>query len=133
MSFQNGKNLWGNLDKNSGKNNKVCQGNVGLFGSTTTLGSNSGATSLPSNRSNSSYELGKCSTDSCYSAGAPGRGPNSIIGLGMESKKYNGTSGESSGPLGQCGSGTHINVGNMVEKVFMEEIGKMSNTMQNQN
>ena len=126
MSFQNGKNLWGNLDKNSGKNNKVCQGNVGLFGSTTTLGSNSGATSLPSNRSNSSYELGKCSTDSCYSAGAPGSGPNSIIGSGsMESKKYNGTSGES--------SRTHINVGNMVEKVFMEEIGKMSNTMQNQN
>ena len=168
MSFQTGKNVWGKTNKNDKEKNhfqtnskmelqkgfgrsKLGQaGNnltFGPFGSKNVFESNSGSTSLPSEgsqRKNSRlfrFELGNCSSDSSCSSSNPASGPNSIIGFGMEPKKYNWlskvdqsmdwASGGSSRTSSGFGSRTGINLGNMVENVFMEEIGKMADNLQN--
>ena len=160
MAFQNSKNVWGNLDRSSKTNQLNASFNIdshkgfektfqgannlafGPFGSKT----NSGPTSLPSNGFNSgnskifSFELGNCSSDSSCTSSAPTSGPNSIIGFGMEPKKFSWAgkydqssdwgSGEASRPSSGFGSRNHMNLGNMVDNVFMEEIGKMADTLQ---
>ena len=157
MSLQADKNVWGKLNRKTENNyiqssfNKESQNSighsnlaVGPFGSKTIFASNAGPTSLPNDafqRKNSRifrFELGNYSSDSSCSSTAPTSGPNSIIGFGMEPKKYNWKndqslewgSGHSSEKSSGFGSRANINLGSMVDKVFMDEIGKMADTFQ---
>ena len=153
MDFKNSKNVWGHPNKSSKANHlnaafnldnqkgfeKAFQGPnnlaFGAFGSK----ANSGPTSLPSNGFNSSnskmfsFELGNCSSDSSCGSSAPTSGPNSIIGFGMEPKKFSWVGkydqSRSSRPSSGFGSRNNINLGHMVDNVFMEEIGKMADTL----
>ena len=125
---------------------KVANFALGPFGSRSMFGQNSGPSSLPNETSNkrnsrmSNFELGNYSSDSSCSLSPLGSGPSSLIGFSMEPKKYNWAwkgdqrmdvaSGGSSRSSSGFGSRSHINLGNMVENVFMEEIGKMSETLQ---
>ena len=110
------------------------------------FGQSFGPKSLPTDGSkkiNSSiyhFELGNCSSGSSCSSSASASGPSSGIGFGMEPKRYNWglncisktessmmvASGGSSRSSSYYGSTTSINLGEMVENVFKEEIGKMS-------
>ena len=133
-------------NKSERENKKVANFTLGSFGSRSMFGQHSGPSSLPnetSNKRNSrmyNFELGNYSSDSSSSASPLGSGPNSLIGFGMEPKKFNRAwkgdqrmdvaSGGSSRSSSGFGSRSHINLGNMVENVFMEEIGKMSETLQ---
>ena len=159
MSFQTGKNLWGKTNRNNEKNNwqtnseldrqngfehrQVGQGGnnltFGPFGSKNNLIQPTSLPSEGSQRKNSKifcFELGNHSSDSSSSSSTPASGPNSLIGFGMEPKKYNWmgkgdqsmdwASGGSSRTSSGFGSRTQINLGNMVDNVFMEEIGKMA-------
>ena len=161
MSFQASKNVWGKLNKSSerhslqanfkvegqkGAGHGYSQLGQGPFGSKNMFGSCSGPKSLPEEsfqRKNSRlfrFELGNCSSDSSCSSTAPSSGPNSIIGFGMEPKKYNWgvktdqamdwASGGSSKASSGFGSRTNINLGKMVDKVFCDEIGKMAENLQ---
>ena len=118
----------------------------GPFGSKSVFGQSFGPKSLPtvgSKNINSRiyhFELGNCSSGSSCSSSASSSGPSSAIGFGMEPKRYNWglncisktessmqvASGGSSRSSGYYGSKTSINLGEMVENVFKEEIGKMS-------
>ena len=174
MSFQNCKNVWGKCNRYTGNdglqttseikdqrefgNPKKEEGPnfnwgnlaLGPFGSKSLFGTSSGPASLPtvgSKRRNSRiyhFELGTCSSGSSCSSSAPASGPSSVIGFGMEPKRYNWglnslskteqamevTSGGSSRSSGCYGSRTSINLGEMVENIFKEEIGKMAENLQ---
>ena len=116
MAFPNCKNVWGKCNRNSvnhgqqgtfkvedqrnsqeGQQRNLNDGSLtdGPFGSTFVSGQSFGARTLPtvgSNKKHSqiyNFELESCSSGSSCSSSAPSSGPSSIIGFGMEPKRYN--------------------------------------------
>ena len=132
--------------KTSGSFMDGCLG-FGPFGSKSSYGTNSGATSLPTfvwKEQNSNiyrFELGSTSSSSSLSCSTKESEPTSMLTFGMEPKKFNchsnpfsdaylvntschsgGSSRNSSG----SGSTSQLDWGGVVENVFKEEIGMMA-------
>ena len=134
-------------EQNSAGSSGVGNFAVGPFGSNTSFESR--RTSLPAfelKRRNSKinhFELGNSSSGSSSSNNNTGSGPNSMLSLGTESKKYNWStnpfsnadqnmmdtssgSGGSSRTSSGHGSYSQLDWDGTVDGVFKEEIGKMS-------
>ena len=148
--FQNCKNVWG-------KGNRACWGSckqkngeqrrsekiqdknlnnsflsLGPFGSKTTFCSNSGSVSLPIGG------LSSLSSNSMTTSRKTSSGPNAMIHYGFEPKRFKWTVDDTDTTtvlkqktLSLHGSKKQINIGEMVENIFKEEIGKMAESYKN--
>ena len=156
--FQNSKNVWGKCNRASrgsfkhkngdqGRSEKMLEKNnsslsLGPFGSRSQFGNNTGAVSLPINgpmkgdESLFSFEHGFSSSRSSNSSNQSS-GQDSPIGFGIEPKRFKWIVDDRDTPgqlmektLNTNGSKNSINIGDMVENVFKDEIGKMTESYQ---
>ena len=149
--FKNSKNVWGKQNwgsfkeksevknRNGSRQDKLF-GNSSLakgpFGSTSNFGKNPGREEETKKHLNTffSFELCDSSSSGSSSSSTPTSTPSTtrrtpsspIIGFGREPKRYKWTA---NGVL-LSASSKHINLGEMVENVFREEIGKMAESLQ---
>eukprot|EP00092_Neocalanus_flemingeri_P004083 GFUD01004395.1.p1 GENE.GFUD01004395.1~~GFUD01004395.1.p1 ORF type:complete len:147 (+),score=40.10 GFUD01004395.1:27-467(+) len=143
MAFTSGSNVWGNTYRqNSDKS-------VGPFGSRNNFGESNGPSSLPafSNQGHKSniYSFETSSSSSSGSNSGTLTRTNSNLSLGTESKKFSWTgpdktfggssSGSSSNSSNSSGSSRDLDKrldwGKLVDNVFKQEIGKLSEGYRN--
>ena len=146
------KSSWRNIDsfqgtKASAGSSKGFSLANGPFGSSMSSGSSSGPSSLPAfsfQKEKSklySFEVGSASSGSSCCSSTAGSGSSSLLTFGMEAKTYRNysncssrpeeskmetSSGGSSRNSSNKGSNNQLDWSGMVESVFKEEIGKMS-------
>ena len=140
-SFKHKRGDQGKSEKTQEKNNSLLS--LGPFGSTSKFGINSGSVSLPINGRNKGdgslfrFELEFSSSRSSNSSNQSS-GPNSPIGFVIEPKRFKLTVDDMDTPgqlmektLNNFGSKSQMNIQEMVENVFRDEIGKMTESYQN--